>query len=54
MSQPLVFPKEITTMLRSFAPVFTKPSFGTFCHYVGVLMLENSGTENSGTDYEIA
>lgn len=39
MSQPLVLPKEITTMLKSFSPVFTKPSFITFCHYLGALML---------------
>jgi SRSO17 transposase len=26
-------------MLASFAPVFGKPSFETFCHYVGALML---------------
>jgi hypothetical protein len=26
-------------MLAGFAPVFTKPSFETFCHYVGALML---------------
>jgi hypothetical protein len=39
MSQPLVLPKEITTMLKSFAPVFTKPTFLTFCHYLGALML---------------
>jgi len=26
-------------MLTSFAPVFTKPSFDTFCHYVGALVL---------------
>ena len=39
MSQPLVLPKVITSMLESFVPVFTKPSFQTFCHYVGALML---------------
>ena len=39
MSQPLVQPQVVTSMLASFAPVFTKPSFQTFCHYVGALML---------------
>ena len=39
MSQPLVLPEMITSMLTSFAPVFTRPSFGTFCQYVGGLML---------------
>ena len=39
MSQPLVLPKVIDSMLASFAPVFTRPSFQTFCQYVGALML---------------
>jgi len=39
MSQPLVLPEVVASMLTSFAPVFTKPSFDTFCHYVGALML---------------
>jgi SRSO17 transposase len=26
-------------MLKCFAPVFTKPTFRTFCHYIGALML---------------
>jgi len=39
MSQPLVLPGVVASMLASFAPVFTKPSFETFRHYVGALML---------------
>ena len=39
MSQPLVLPEVVASMLASFAPVFTKPSFETFRHYVGALML---------------
>jgi len=39
MSQPLVLPEVVASMLASFAPVFGKPSFETFCHYVGALML---------------
>ena len=39
MSQPLVLPEMVTSMLASFAPVFTQPSFQTFGHYVGALML---------------
>jgi SRSO17 transposase len=39
MSQPLILPQVIISMLASFAPVFTKPSFQTFCHYIGTLML---------------
>jgi hypothetical protein len=39
MSQPLVLPEMVTSMLASFAPVFTQPSFQTFCHYLGALML---------------
>jgi len=39
MSQPLVLPEVVASMLTSFAPVFTKPSFDTFCQYVGALML---------------
>jgi hypothetical protein len=37
-------------MLASFAPVFGKPSFETFCHYVGALMLG----EGRRTDASIA
>lgn len=39
MSQPLVLPEVIVSMLAGFAPVFTKPSFATFCQYLGALML---------------
>ena len=39
MSQPLVLPEVLTSMLAQFAPVFSQPSFETFRHYVGVLML---------------
>ena len=39
MCQPLVLPEVVASMLASFAPVFGKPSFETFCHYVGALML---------------
>ena len=39
MSQPIVLPEVLTSMLASFAPVFTKPSFATFCQYVGALIL---------------
>jgi len=39
MSQPLVLPQVVTPMLTSFAPVFTRPTFVTFCHYVAALML---------------
>jgi len=39
MSQPLVLPEIVASMLMSFAPVFTKPSFDTFCQYVGALIL---------------
>jgi len=39
MSQPLVLPEMVTSMLASFAPVFAQPSFQTFCHYLGALML---------------
>lgn len=39
MSQPLVLPEVVASMLASFAPVFTKPSFETFRHYVSALML---------------
>ena len=39
MSQPLVLPEVVASMLAKFAPVFTKPSFETFSHYVGALML---------------
>jgi len=39
MSQPLVLPEVVASMLASFAPVFGKPSFETFCHYLGGLML---------------
>jgi len=39
MSQPLVLPEIVASILMSFAPVFTKPSFETFRHYVGALML---------------
>jgi len=39
MSQPLVLPELLTSMLESFAPPFTKPSFATFRHYVAALIL---------------
>ena len=39
MSQPLVLPEIIASILMSFAPVFTKPSCETFRQYVGALML---------------
>jgi len=39
MSQPLVLPEVVASMLASFAPVFGKLSFETFCHYPGALML---------------
>ena len=39
MSQLLVLPEVISSMLTSFAPVFTAPSFQTFCQYVVALML---------------
>jgi hypothetical protein len=39
MFQPLVLPEVLASMLTSFAPVFTQPSFETFRHYVGALML---------------
>ena len=39
MSQPLVLPEIVASILMSFAPVFTKPSFETFRQYVGALML---------------
>jgi len=39
MSQPLVLPEIVASILASFAPVFTKPSFETFRHYLGALML---------------
>jgi SRSO17 transposase len=39
MSQPLVLPEIVASILMSFAPVFTKPSFEAFRHYVGALML---------------
>ena len=39
MSQPLVLPEIVASILMSFAPVFTKPSFETFRHHVGALML---------------
>lgn len=39
MSQPLVLPEVVTSMLASFAPCFTKPSFDTFRHYIAALML---------------
>src|SRR4030042_6941128 len=39
MSQPLVLPEVVTSMLASFAPCFTQPSFETFRHYIGALML---------------
>ena len=39
MSQPLVLPEIVASMLASFAPVFTKPSFETFRQYIGALML---------------
>lgn len=39
MSQLLVLPEVIASMLASFAPCFTKPSFETFRHYVAALML---------------
>ena len=39
MSQPLVLPEVITSMLAGFAPVFTQPTFETFGHYLGALML---------------
>ena len=50
MSQPLVLPEVVASMLASFAPVFGKPSFETFCHYVGALMLG----EGRRTDASIA
>jgi len=39
MSQPLVLPEVVTSMLAGFAPCFTKPSFETFRHYIAALML---------------
>src|SRR3972149_7604834 len=39
MSQPLVLPEMVTSMLAVFAPFFTQASFQTFGHYVGALML---------------
>ena len=39
MSQPVVLPEVVTSMLAAFAPVFTQPSFETFRHYLGALML---------------
>lgn len=39
MSQPLVLPEVVASMLAAFAPCFTQPSFDTFCHYIGALML---------------
>ena len=39
MSQLLVLPEVIVSMLASFAPCFARPSFETFRHYVAALML---------------
>ena len=39
MSQPFVLPEMVASMLASFAPVFAQPSFQTFCHYLGALLL---------------
>jgi hypothetical protein len=55
MSQPLVLPEVILSMLASFAPVFTQPTFATFCQYLGVLMLgegRRTGTSIARTSAE--
>ena len=39
MSQPLVLPEVVGSMLARFAPCFTRPTFDTFRHYIAALML---------------